>query len=654
MPQTYDFPTAYQQFIYKSRYARYLQDEGRREDWEETVKRYLDFFESHLEENYPQFTFTNELYDDLFKAIASQSVMPSMRALMTAGPALKRDHVAGYNCAYLPFDQAKSFDEEMFILMNGTGVGFSTESRSTSQTPIIAEEFHETETTIVVDDSRIGWAKSFRELLTLLYTGQIPRWDLTRLRVAGARLKTFGGRSSGPEPLNQLFKFTVEMFKRAAGRRLTTIECHDLGCMVANIVVVGGVRRSALIGLSDLQDDRMRDAKSGAWWNAYGYRRLANNSAVYEERPEIGVFMREWLSLYDSKSGERGIFNREATKRVIENANEFRVKQFGPKARLRDADYDFGTNPCSEIILRPFQFCNLTEIVVREDDTVETLLWKVRIAAILGTFQSTLTNFKYLGSKWRKNCEDERLLGISLTGILDSKLLTRGADGIHLHHLLQDMKREAIQVNMELAKELDINASTAITCVKPSGTVSALVNSASGIHARHSPYYIRYVRNSVNDPVTAFLKDAGVPWEADIMDPNNTVCFKYPIKAPETAVFKQDLTALEHLELWKTYQRYWCEHKPSITVTVKEHEWLDVGAWVYKNFEWMSGISFLPDDGSHTYQQAPFTTCTEEEYDVAVAAMPESIDWSRLALFEKEDATTGTQELACTAGGCEI
>lgn len=652
MPQTYDLPTPYQQFIYKSRYARYLQDKGRRETWEETVNRYIDFFEEHLKDNY-NFTLREAQRKDIFEAIASLSVMPSMRALMTAGPALKRDHVAGYNCAYLGFDQPKSFDEEMFILMNGTGAGFSVESDYTSQLPVIAEEFYETETTIIVDDSRIGWAKAFRELLTLLYTGQIPKWDLTRLRPAGARLKTFGGRSSGPEPLNQLFKFTVELFKRAAGRRLTTIECHDLGCMVANIVVVGGVRRSALISLSDLTDDKMRDAKSGAWWNAYGYRRLANNSAVYEERPDVGVFIREWLALYDSKSGERGIFNRAATRKVIENANEFRVKLLGSTARLRETDWDFGTNPCSEIILRPNEFCNLTEVVVREDDDIETLKWKVRIATILGTFQSTLTNFKYLNSKWRRNCEDERLLGVSLTGILDNPVLNGSYGHIILKQTLEAMKAEAIKTNIELAEVLGINASAAITCVKPSGTVSALVNSASGIHARHAPYYIRYVRNSVNDPVTSFLKEAGVPWEADVMDPNNTVCFKYPIKSPENAVFKQELSAIEHLELWKLYQIHWCEHKPSVTVTVKEHEWLEVGAWVYENFEWMSGISFLPDDGNHTYQQAPFTTCTKEEYEELLNIMPE-IDWNNLPKFEREDATTGTQELACTAGGCEI
>lgn len=650
---SYQFPTAYQQFVFKSRYARYLQDEGRREDWEETVARYLDFFKEHLKDNV-DFELSQELYNDLFEAIASQAVMPSMRALMTAGVALKRDNVAGYNCAFLGFEQPKSFDEEMFILMNGTGVGFSVESDFTTQLPIIAEDFYDSDTVIVVDDSRIGWTKAFRELLTLLYTGQVPKWDLSRLRPAGARLKIFGGRSSGPEPLNQLFKFTVEMFKRAAGRRLTTIECHDLGCMVANIVVVGGVRRSALISLSDLTDDKMRDAKSGAWWNVYGYRRLANNSAVYEERPDVGVFIREWLSLYDSKSGERGIFNRAATKRVIENANDFRVKLLGSTARLREiGDWIFGTNPCSEIILRAMQFCNLTEIVVREEDDIDTLLWKVRIATILGTFQSTLTNFKYLNSKWKKNCEDERLLGVSMTGILDNPILNGGRGRKLLAETLELMKAEAIKVNHELATTLGINPSAAITCVKPSGTVSSLVNSASGIHARHAPYYIRYVRNSVNDPVTHFLKDAGVPWEADVMDPNNTVCFKYPIKSPTNAVYKSDLSAIDHLELWKVYQIHWCEHKPSITVTVKEHEWLEVGAWVYKNFEWMSGISFLPDDGNHTYQQAPFTTCTKEEYEALMAQIP-NVDWSQLPKYEKEDATTGTQELACTAGGCEI
>lgn len=653
MPSNYDFATAYQQFIYKSRYSRYLPEKSRRESWEETVQRYIEFMSDHIMEDYPRYKITQVEVDELFEAIATQQVMPSMRALMTAGQALYRDNVAGYNCAYLPIDSGKSLDEEMYILMNGTGVGFSVEQEYAEKTPVIHEEFHHTDTTIVVDDSRVGWTKSYRELITLLYSGQIPKWDLSRLRPAGARLKVFGGRSSGPDPLDQLFNFTVEVFKRAAGRRLNTLELHDLACMVANIVVVGGVRRSALISLSDLTDDKMRDAKSGAWWNAFGHRRLANNSAVYEEKPDIGVFMREWLSLYDSKSGERGIFNRQAIKKVVEHANRYRSTLDGDQ-RQRDTDWDFGTNPCSEIILRPQQFCNLTEVIIRATDSLEDIKNKVRIATILGTFQSTLTNFKYINKKWQKNCEDERLLGVSLTGIMDHSTLNGSQGLVKLQNWLVEMKYTAIITNRELADKLGINQSVAITCVKPSGTVSALNDTASGIHPRHAPYYIRYVRNSVNDPVTAFLKDAGVPWEADVMDPNNTVCFKYPIKAPEGAKVKSELSALEHLELWKTYQIFWCEHKPSVTITVKEHEWMSVGAWVYENFDWMSGISFLPDDGNHTYRQAPFTTCSKEEYEAMVAQMPEHIDWAYLAMFETEDATTSSQELACTAGGCEI
>jgi ribonucleoside-diphosphate reductase alpha chain len=650
----HDFQTVFQQFIYKSRYARYLEQSKRREEWSETVSRYVTFIKDHIKENYPSANIKDDIYDQLEEAILTQQVMPSMRALMTAGPALKRDNVAGYNCSYLPIDSFKALDEEMYILMNGTGVGYSVESNYVNQLPVVAEEFHPTDTVIVVDDSRIGWTKSYRELITLLYSGQIPKWDLTRLRPVGARLKTFGGRSSGPEPLNQLFVFTIEIFKKAAGRRLSTLELHDLACMIANIVVVGGVRRSALISLSDLQDDKLRDCKSGAWWNANSQRRLANNSAVYKEKPDIGLFMSEWLSLYESMSGERGIFNRQAAVKVIENANKFRVDNFGPNVRQRETNHDFGCNPCSEILLRPYQFCNLTEVVVRASDTVEDLEQKVRLATILGTFQSTLTNFKYINKKWQKNCEDERLLGVSMTGIMDHEILNGSKSKQLLEKTLSKLKSVAIKTNIAFAACLDIKQSAAITCVKPSGTVSALNDTASGIHPRHSQYYIRYVRNSVNDPVTQLLKDQGVPWELDVMDPNNTVVFMYPIKSPNGAILKKELSAIEHLELWKTYQIYWCEHKPSVTITVKEHEWMEVGAWVYNNFEWMSGVSFLPDDGNFTYKQAPFTTCTEQEYKALLEKMPKTVDWTKLPLYEIEDQTTSVQELACASGMCEI
>lgn len=652
-------PSVYQQYIYKSRYARYLDSESRRENWDETVARYFDYFETYLKENH-NYDITKAEAGESFSArsvleyaVLEQRVMPSMRALMTAGPALARDHIAAYNCAYQPMESLRSLDEELYILMNGTGDGFSVEARYVLQISELPEKFYNTDTTIVVADSKLGWAKAYRELLGLLSQGQIPRWDDSQVRPAGERLKTFGGRASGPEPLRDLYNFTVMIFKNAAGRKLTTMEIHDLGCMVANIVVVGGVRRSALISLSDIGDDLLRKAKSGAWWEKDGHRRLANNSAVYEEKPDIGLFMKEWLSLYDSKSGERGIFSRKAAKHVIEYSNEFRRKHFGPDVRVRDSNHDFGTNPCSEIILRPYEFCNLSEVVVRSTDTLETLKEKVRLATIIGKFQSCLTDFKYINKKWKKNCEDERLLGVSLTGIYDNELLNGSKGHAVLAPVLEELRRVAIETNIEWAKKLGINPSAAITCIKPSGTVSALNDTASGIHARNSPYYIRYVRNDIKDPLTQFLKDSGVAWETDSYDPANNIAFKFPMKSPEGAIFKKDLTAIAHLELWKLYQIHWCEHKPSVTISVKEHEWMEVGAWVYENFEWMSGVSFLPY-ADHVYKQAPFTDCSEEEYLALYNKTPKKISWESLAVYEKEDTTTGTQELACVAGGCEV
>jgi len=645
------FSSPYQEFIYKSRYSKYLPEESRREQWPETVSRYLNFMLNYIKQEH-NYNFTDDERLVIENSILNLEVMPSMRALMTSGAALARDHVAGYNCSYLPFDSVKSFDEEMYVLMNGTGVGYTVESSYVEQLPVVAEELFDTNTTIVVDDSKIGWVKSFRELINLLYIGQVPKWDLSLLRPKGARLKIFGGRSSGPDPLNELFVYTVNIFRKSAGRRLTTLEVHDIACMIASVVVVGGVRRSALISLSDIFDDRLRDCKSGAWWNETVHRRLANNSAVYETKPDIGLFMKEWVSLYESKSGERGIFSRQAVKKVIESANNFRKKHFGNDVRTRDANYDFGTNPCSEIILRPYQFCNLTEVIVRPSDTLETLKVKVRNATILGTIQSTLTKFKYLNKKWQKNCEDERLLGVSFTGIFDNEIMNGKKSNIVLANTLEELRKEAIKTNIEWAEKLGINVSAAITCVKPSGTSSALNGTSSGIHPRHSEYYVRYVRNDIKDPVTDFLKDVGVPWEVDSYDPNQ-VCFKYPMKSPDGAIVRKDLGAIEHLELWKMYQIHWCEHKPSVTITVREDEWLQVGAWVYDNFDWMSGVSFLPYS-DHVYKQAPFTDCTKEEYESLIPLMPKLIDWSKLTDYEKEDTTTSIQELACVAGGCEI
>lgn len=631
-------PTEYQQFIHLSRYSRWLPEKGRRETWNETVGRYFDFFTDHLKEQC-DYDLKPEERAELEEGVLSLKSMPSMRCMMTAGEALKRENVAGYNCSFVAVDSPRSFDEILYILMNGTGVGFTVERQDVAKLPIIAEEFHPTDTTIVVPDSKLGWAKSLKELIHLLYGGQIPQWDLSKVRPAGAPLKTFGGRASGPEPLDQLFTFTTKIFSNAAGRRLTSLECHDIVCKIAEIVVVGGVRRSALISLSNLSDDRMRVAKSGQWWEDNAQRALANNSACYSEKPEIGIFMDEWKSLYDSKSGERGIFNRESAKK--------QAKRNG----RRDHEWDFGTNPCSEIILRNRQFCNLSEVVVRASDSMATLKEKVRLAAILGTLQSTLTNFKYLSSNWTKNTKEERLLGVSLTGIMDSTL-TNGKEA-GLEERLEELKQVAIDTNKEWAEKLGIPQSAAITCVKPSGTVSQLVDSASGIHARHNPYYIRTVRADKKDPLAQFMVNAGFPVEDDVMKPDHTYVFSFPQKAPEHAVFRTDMTAIEQLELWLTYQKSWCEHKPSVTISVKEHEWLEVGAWVYKNFDWMSGVSFLPFS-DHVYKQAPYQDCDREVYETELAKMPKNVDWSQLSAYEQSDMTEGAQELACVAGGCEI
>ena len=630
-------PTEYQEFIHLSRYSRWLPEKGRRETWDETVSRYFDFFTEHLEEQ-NNFKLDDISRKRLEEAVLSQKVMPSMRCLMTAGEALKRENVAGYNCSYVAVDSPRAFDEILYILMNGTGVGFSVERQDVIKLPNVADELHETDTTIVVPDSKLGWAKSLKELIHLLYSGQIPSWDLSKVRPA-APLKTFGGRASSPEPLDQLFRFAINIFKNATGRKLTSLECHDLVCKIAEIVVVGGVRRSALISLSNLSDDRMRVAKSGQWWEDNGQRALANNSACYTEKPEIGIFMDEWKSLYDSKSGERGIFNRQSAK-----------EQAGRNGR-RDNDWDFGTNPCSEIILRSKQFCNLSEVVIRATDDMKALKEKVKFATILGTFQSTLVNFKYLTRDWAKNTEEERLLGVSLTGIMDNTLTNGKEPG--LDKRLDELRKVAIATNAEWADKIGINQSVSITCVKPSGTVSQLVDSASGIHARHNPYYIRTVRADKKDPLAMYMKDAGFPCEDDVMKPDHTYVFSFPMKAPENAVMRQDMTAIEQLELWLVYQKHWCEHKPSVTISVKEDEWFEVGAWVYKHFDWMSGVSFLPYS-EHVYKQAPYQDCDSVVYQRELDKMPKNIDWTQLSAYETTDMTEGAQELACVAGGCEI
>ena len=644
-------PTEYQQFIHLSRYARWDYDKGRRETWDETIERYFDFFTRHLEKNH-KFKLDNGERVGLEKAVKELQVMPSMRCLMTAGPALEKENVSGYNCSYVKVDHIRSFDEILYVLMNGTGVGFSVEEEYVKKLPTIPEELYETDTTIVVADSKLGWARSFKELISLLYGGHIPKWDVSKVREAGAPLKTFGGRASGPAPLVDLFNFTVDTFKVAVGRKLKPIEAHDIVCKTAEIVVVGGVRRSALISLSDLNDREMRFAKSGQWWEKDVQRALANNSVNYKEKPDAGTFMREWLSLYDSKSGERGIYNGLASKYHVNDLNTREKDKDGTYIQRRLARDDFGTNPCSEIILRSREFCNLSEVVIRSDDTLKSLRDKVRIATILGTFQSTLTNFKYLSREWQRNCEEERLLGVSLTGIMDNAL-TNGTKG-DTKKLLNELRQVAVDTNREYADKLGIERSASITCVKPSGTVSQLVDSASGIHARHNPYYIRTVRADNKDPLCKMMKAEGFPNEPDVTKPDHTTVFSFPAKSPSGAVCRNDMTAWRQLSLWHTYAKEWCEHKPSVTVSVKEDEWVNTSAWVYDNFDDISGISFLPFS-DHTYKQAPYQDCTKEEYKELLKQMPKKVNWASLANYETQDYTSASQEFACTSEkGCEM
>ena len=635
-------PTDYQNFIALSRYARWKEDEQRRETWTETVDRYIDYISNHVKKKH-DYEIGNSLKYELEEALVGLSVMPSMRALMTAGPALDRCHVAGYNCAYIPIDSPRAFDETMYVLMCGTGVGFSVERENVDKLPIVNEHFEKSDTIIKVADSRPGWARALRELIAMLYAGQIPQWDVSEVRPAGARLKTFGGRASGPKPLEELFEFCIEKFKQAKNRRLYPLECHDIMCKIGEVVVVGGVRRSALISLSNLGDTQMRHAKSGQWWDNEGQRALANNSVAYRFKPDMDTFMREWLALYESKSGERGIFNRQSA-----------INQAAKNGR-RDTNHEFGCNPCSEIILRPYQFCNLTEVVVRETDTEESLIRKVKLATILGTFQSTLTEFKYLRKIWKDNTEEERLLGVSLTGIMDNALTSGKSPrlGKNIEGLLTRLRDVAVKTNKDVASKLGIPQSTAVTTVKPSGTVSQLVDSASGIHARHNEHYIRTVRGDNKDPLTKFMMAQGIPHEPDVMKPDSTTVFSFPMKPPSSAVCRKDMSAIEQLDIWLMYQKHWCEHKPSVTISVKEDEWLEVGSWVYNNFDDVSGISFLPFS-EHTYKQAPYQDCDKKEYEDTLSIMPKNIDWTKLSDYEKEDTTKSAQTFACSGDSCEI
>jgi ribonucleoside-diphosphate reductase alpha chain len=629
--------TPYNTFIAKSRYSRYLDDKGRREHWNETVARYFDFMTKNLKEK-NGYTLTPELRAELQEAVTGLDVVPSMRAVMTAGAALERQNVAAFNCSYLPIDDPKAFDEAMYILLCGTGVGFSVEQQYVKKLPEVPDQLFDSETIISVSDSKEGWAKSLRQLLALLYSGEVPKFDLSKVRPAGARLKTFGGRASGAKPLEDLFKFTIAKFRGAVGRKLSSLECHDILCKIGEVVVVGGVRRSAMISLSDLSDDKMAHAKAGAWWDGNGQRALANNSATYEERPSIGQFMREWTSIYESHSGERGIFNRDASQ-----------KQAAKNGR-RDSTYEFGTNPCSEIILRPYQFCNLSSCIVRSTDTMDSLERKIKLATILGTFQATLTNFPYLRKIWQKNTEEEALLGVSMTGILDNALLNN-PDDTELPSRLEKLRDVAVNTNAEFASAVGINQSVAVTAVKPEGTVSQLCSTASGIHPQHSKHYIRRVRADNKDPLTQFMIQAGFVAEPCVMKPDSTTVFSFPVKVADGALLREDLSAIKHLKLWLLFQRHYCEHKPSVTISVKEDEWMEVGAWVYAHFDEVTGVSFLPMDGG-TYKQAPYEECTEEQYNQLRLLVPDSVDWENFK--EYDDNVEGAQTLSCTAGGCEI
>ena len=633
-------PNDYQNFIALSRYARWLPEKNRRETWEETVARYFNFMEEHLKEN-TDYELDTATRKKLEHAVLNLDIMPSMRALMTAGPALAKNHIAGYNCAYLSVDHPKAFDECLYILIHGTGVGFSVERQHINKLPEIPEELIDVDDVIVVQDSKEGWQSAFRKLITYLYNGEMPKWDFSRIRKKGSRLKTFGGRASGPEPLLDLFNFCTSIFKEAASRKLTSYECHRIMCKVAEVVVVGGVRRSALISLSNLTDERMRSAKSGQWWTDTPEMALSNNSVCYTEKPDMSIFMKEWLALYESKSGERGIFNREAAKKQVASIGR------------RDTEHDFGCNPCSEIILRDGQFCNLTEVVVRATDNYKDIQNKVKLATILGTFQASLINIKRLRPKWVSNTEEEALLGVSLTGIMDNSFMNGTTDRGGLPNFLADLKKKSVETNKNWSRKLGISQAAATTAIKPSGTVSQLVDSASGIHTRHNDYYFRRVRADSKDPIAQLMEDQGIPCEPDVMKPDSVKVFTFPMKAPKGAVTRNDRNAIEQLELWLTYQRYYCEHKPSVTISVKEHEWMEVGAWVYKYFDEVSGVSFLPHS-DHTYQQAPYEDCTKEQYNELAKLMPKSVDWDLISKYELEDTTVGSKALACTGSVCEL
>lgn len=629
----------YRSFISKSRYSKWINEETRRETWEETVDRYVAGMKKKVEQDYSK-VISDKTWTKIRSAILNHRVMPSMRGLMTAGEALERNELAIFNCSFLAFNAPEAFSELLFILMHGVGGGFSVESKYVSQLPLIPTTLEAIKDTIVVEDSKEGWAQSYKELIEFLYAGQIPAIDITQVRPAGARLKTFGGRASGPQPLIDLFDFTINKFKAAGGRKLTPLETHDIACKIGDVVVVGGVRRSALISLSDLDSYEMAKAKAGAWWEKEGQRSLSNNSAVYEKKPSIGEFLQEWGHLYESKSGERGIYNRQLAQ----------SDKYSPR---RDGSKVVGVNPCAEINLRDMGLCNLSEVIVREDDDLETLLDKVEVATIIGTIQSTFTKFDFLRPEWQENAEEERLLGVSLTGQFGNELLSGKLGKRALKHTLTEMRKHAISINKKYAKKLGINQSVAITTVKPSGTVSQLTYSSAGMHPWHSEYYLRTVRADIKDPLNKFLTDIGVPSEPDVAKPDSSTVFTFPVKAPENAITRHDISAVEHLDIWLAYKKHWTEHNPSITVSVKDEEWIEVAHWVYQNWDDVGGLSFLPFD-EHTYKQAPYQECDETTYKQFYHDTPKVIDWSLLSSYEFEDNTVGTQALACTSGACDL
>jgi ribonucleoside-diphosphate reductase alpha chain len=634
----------YQQVIFKTRYARWVEEEGRRENWDETVKRYCDYFEDHLKEKHSH-KIPRKVLKEVYDSIYNLEVMPSMRTLMTSGKALESAEVANYNCAFLVVDAVRAFSEHMYVLMCGAGSGFSVERRFTEKLPEVPEELHPSDTTIIVADSRKGWCAAYNQYLNLLFAGNIAKVNVDKVRKEGTRLKTFGGYASGPGPLLDLFKHTEEIFRGAQGRQLRPIEVFSIMCYIAQIVVVGGVRRSATIALFDKDDIEMRTAKSGYWFNdpKRKHYAMANISAVFETKPAAAEFMDIWRDLVASKAGEPGILNRKA---LWEGA-----EAIGRATRYEDGSrIPYGVNPCSEIVLQPYSFCNLTGAAIRPEDTLEDIKKKVRVATIIGTWQATVTDFDYLRKVWQSNVEDERLLGVCLAGIMDHPVLSQTTE--ESARWENELRELAWEVNKSIAEDIGINTTASVTAIKPAGNSGELYDVASGIHPRYAPYYIRSIRQSNGDPMTEFLKATGIPHEVSVQNARDSI-FYFPVKSPEGAICAKDRTAIQQLEHWLHMKRNYATHTISATVYVREHEWIAVGAWVYDNFNEVTGLSFLPYD-DHIYQQAPYTPCSAEDYEKARGKMPEEIDWSLLKHFEQSDSTTVSQEFACTGGSCAL